>query len=1624
MVARPPSLARAVRCLLCRRLALRILALLVGPWLIPREAAAQEGPLAPGTVSVTPDGGYDPDRPKNSTGHTTTFTAFNNTSATITFSFTCWEVGGVTCTNISPSSKQLGPGGSQVLTVTYNVGASGGEIRADMEGGGYYDDGYKLVSTPPTLTVVVPSVTQGVDTGLVHTRTPLVLATYSTTDAPLDTTTLVVKWGADTVTPLARRNRRLAEWEVDSTRQLSPGVAKTLVVKICHVNASCATVTRQVVLDDSGNPLVSFAAMPLERFGSGAETETGFAIPAYRAFGRAQGAGLVYSTRQSYPRALVNVDIELTWPTGNPDQIKAVLLDGVLRLDSLVVTSPVCQAATGRRCRVTLQGDFSTSTYVRAVRKWLKVEVRVTSGAVVKATTDSVEAVLVDRRTSAYGSGWFVAGVMRLDSAGTDMLLVGPTGTASLFRGSGGYYLAPPGDRSLLTWTGSAWQLTGPARGSLDVSKVVFDAQGRHTNTVDARNNGYQAFYAAVDRVDSLKDQAGKKVTFAYNGSLKLTTITDPGGRQSTDTINASNQLTYYSLASPGTNPIVGTFAYTTYGGNNTLVLSSWTDALGQATSVTYDARRRAKQTTLPAVLPETGSTPVSPVIAYRAQELRGLDTLLSLDSVFGRVVDPRGNWTRSRLNRWGGAERVWDALGTFSRAAYGVDGRVLWSEGKVADSTRVSQVYDAKGRPMRSYRVRTATDTVLVDSLVYDATYERVTKRYNPLRQATTFTYTNYGDVDKVATPTSDTSSYTYLTNGQLSQTKPPLATGWTVYTYDAIWKNLEKVTNAAGVELAKNFFDGHGRTTESRRKLTVRMRGEPQLPDTMQWRRTRTWYDAANRVDSVRAERTDNCAAPCDVPPAWPTDTAYWQQVRHIYDRLSRDTARVNTRGKRTRYAYDGLGRLRMRWPFADSAAVVDSFRYDVGGNRRFHWTRRAHLIEHRYDARSRDTLTIVPGVGNYRRTFGGPLDQLTRAWIHSYGDSIGGVNPEVRWGYSQWGLLLADTAQGNRVATSLYDRYGRDSVVTDVTGTWLMRYDGVRGVLDTMITAFGDTLRWTIDQRWRPVGPYVGNGNNADYSLVPAWDQVGKLIDLHTTHAVTVGRWEVDATMPDVQLRPLWTETQGSVGPTVSAEDTLGHDGWGRVTAVAYRKNGSAFASETFKLDRDANLRVNIESRDYDLATTRLKSRAGSRYYTYDRAGNLVKDSLGGGGDTWVYGYDALDRLQVVRKNGSLIARYAYDVLSRRIVKRVYSGANAGYLRMIYRGSHVVAEADSGGVLTLGYTWTLGVDRLLAIHKYSDGTDYYVVQDALGSVRGLTKRDAGGTWQASWRYRVYGAVLDSAGAAPVAVRYRWTGRELDQETGLYYFRARYYDPAVQRFIQEDPIGYAGGLNLYGYGDGNPTNGRDPDGLTATIDRNAYDPNDYCKLSSANCDDSGGGSSRDDNPWDWIDAVRAHNDDAWAAIDRAREAERQQQAQAQPLSGEQQAALGNFCEKQPVVCDKARMHNTLGGILAPTAMTFGHTIAFREGTNINSTDREFVALLAHELTHVVQYRELGAVAFYGRAIWEHTLGRLFHGNPYSVDRFDRPFGSYRLEQQGTIVHLCYLNPSSAACGASPYRP
>jgi RHS repeat-associated protein len=86
------------------------------------------------------------------------------------------------------------------------------------------------------------------------------------------------------------------------------------------------------------------------------------------------------------------------------------------------------------------------------------------------------------------------------------------------------------------------------------------------------------------------------------------------------------------------------------------------------------------------------------------------------------------------------------------------------------------------------------------------------------------------------------------------------------------------------------------------------------------------------------------------------------------------------------------------------------------------------------------------------------------------------------------------------------------------------------------------------------------------------------------------------------------------------------------------------------------------------------------------------------------------------------------------------------------------------------------------------------------------------SGGTIQKKYSTGVWGVAESDTG---VITRFRMAGREYDQATKLYYMRARYYDPALGRFLSEDPNGTSGGLNLYAYSSNDPVNTRDPTGL-----------------------------------------------------------------------------------------------------------------------------------------------------------------------------------------------------------------
>jgi RHS repeat-associated protein len=143
-------------------------------------------------------------------------------------------------------------------------------------------------------------------------------------------------------------------------------------------------------------------------------------------------------------------------------------------------------------------------------------------------------------------------------------------------------------------------------------------------------------------------------------------------------------------------------------------------------------------------------------------------------------------------------------------------------------------------------------------------------------------------------------------------------------------------------------------------------------------------------------------------------------------------------------------------------------------------------------------------------------------------------------------------------------------------------------------------------------------------------------------------------------------------------------------------------------------------------------------------------------------------------------------------------------------VYDGEDILEERLSTGA-TIRYVHGPGIDQPLA--RVEAGTASYYLVDHLGSIVQTT--DASATVTLTRQYDAWGDLLQGSAAAG----YAFTGREWDPETGLYYYRARYYEPKIARFVREDPIGFEGGVNFYAYVHNRPTRFTDPLGLDIEV-------------------------------------------------------------------------------------------------------------------------------------------------------------------------------------------------------------
>ena len=232
-----------------------------------------------------------------------------------------------------------------------------------------------------------------------------------------------------------------------------------------------------------------------------------------------------------------------------------------------------------------------------------------------------------------------------------------------------------------------------------------------------------------------------------------------------------------------------------------------------------------------------------------------------------------------------------------------------------------------------------------------------------------------------------------------------------------------------------------------------------------------------------------------------------------------------------------------------------------------------------------------------------------------------------------------------------------------------------------------------------------------------------------------------------------------------------------------------------------------------------------------YSYSAAGCVTNIRYIGNEYTNSLGifWDGQYRLTEVKTNGASAERHGYDVYGRR-VWTCDPSASAGQAEtnwFIYSGAQIIADVNATGGLIRTYVWGPGIDNLLAMNVHTGAgvttpRTYFPIKDHLGTIHAMV--DESGSVGESYEFDAWGRVLavrDSSGSSLVTLhsslgnRYLWQGREYSWQTGLYYFRARFYDSQTGRWLSNDPIGISGGLNQYVFCGNNPMNDSDPFGL-----------------------------------------------------------------------------------------------------------------------------------------------------------------------------------------------------------------
>ncbi|MBX9879872.1 MAG: hypothetical protein K2Y22_15550 [Candidatus Obscuribacterales bacterium] len=915
-------------------------------------------------------------------------------------------------------------------------------------------------------------------------------------------------------------------------------------------------------------------------------------------------------------------------------------------------------------------------------------------------------------------------------------------------------------------------------------------------------------------------------IAFTYSTGGWLTQVSN-GFRQINFVYDGYGQLA--SVNDGNNHSVAFAINYTT--GN----LDSVTDPLNNQTTYQYDQRGRLTKVFRPA-------NPTSPVVEniydslHRVKQQKdAYNNIWNFYLAGSRSQETAPNNTSRWMffNAKGNIVKATNALGQSVTTLYdGLERPVLVTQ---PEGNSVSSTYDANGnvltitqnpKPSSGLSSRTTTMT-------YDSTWtSQVATVTDPQSRVTSKSYAGVGQngagkVTQVVQPaatiggTQPTTAYTYNTFGQVLTTTDPTGIV-TSNSYDSVTHDLLSTSiNPSGLNIQSQFtYDSVGNmltSTDPKGNVTTTAYNANRQPTQVtgpspQNQAAYMTYDANGNVIQTRSLASTDSNTQVTTTTftiddkvatvVGPVNVGEGSQAiptRYEYDNLRRVSKVTDALGHAATSTFDAISR-----PLTSSVdgEVQQTLTYTTNGKVQSVKDANNNTTQYTYDGFDRPIETAYPDSTLESVTYDN-LDNVLSATTRA----------EITYGfaYDRLNRLVTKTPSSGAVVSYTYDLAGRTLTVSTPTvtgdpstGTFSLAYDAA-GRMYQEGYPDGKTVTATMDKNGNVTTlAYPGSGNNVTH----VFDQLDRLTSVSGFNASvafaydTASRRMSQTNGNGTGQGYSYDKVDNLVGMTIGGlkpNTTLGTPS--RVD-FGYSRNDAGQSQSK----RASNSNFLWQP---SLATTITYGSANnlnqypsvdSATYTYDDNGCLVSDG------TNTYAYDLESRLISVTTPSGTVA-YKYDPFGRLALKTTSTSAT----RYLYSGMQRIEEYDNTtGNLLRRYVYGMSLDECLFVVDAGTSTVTYLHGDETGST--ILTTDSTGM---PTRVNVYAPYGQLVSGSLTDIRIGYTGQFFEVETGLYFYKARHYSPKIGRFLQPDPIGYKGGMNLYEYAGSNPVNFSDSTGL-----------------------------------------------------------------------------------------------------------------------------------------------------------------------------------------------------------------